>query len=275
MRIAALALLGTLLAPAVPAQQTETLADIRQDLSALFIEVQRLRTELSTTGGAGALVGGSVLDRVDTIEAELQRLTAKAEQLEFRIEQVVQDGTNRIGDLEFRLCELEPDCDIATLGDTPRLGGGTAPSPAGAPAPQPGTSPVPEGTQLAVGEEADFLAAQEALDAGDGARAAMLFAAFRETYPGSPLEPAALLAEGRALEATGDLREAARRYLSVYSDYPNANAAPEALWRLGASLGTLGKVAEACVTLAEVGQRYAGDVAVTEAQDTMAALGCQ
>ncbi|MDU8910418.1 tetratricopeptide repeat protein [Aestuariicoccus sp. MJ-SS9] len=274
MRFAAVLLSATLAAGSLPAQQAETLADIRQDLSVLYIEIQRLRTELSTTGASDVLLSGGTLDRINAIESELQRVTAKTEELEYRIEIVVQDGTNRIGDLEFRLCELEPACDIAALGDTPRLGGAEAPSAAPAD-PLPGDSPVPAGTELAVGEEADFMRAQEALNDGDGARAAELFAAFRQTYPGGPLEAAALLGEGRGLEAAGDTREAARRYLDAYANYPEADAAPEALWRLGVALGALGKVPEACVTLAEVGARYAGDVAVTEAQDSMAALNCQ
>ena len=107
--------LALALAGPLPAQQTETLADIRQDLSALYFEMQRLRTELSTTGGTGLTIGGNTLDRVNAIEAELQRLTSKTEEIEFRIGRVVEDGTNRIGDLEFRLCELEPGCDISSL----------------------------------------------------------------------------------------------------------------------------------------------------------------
>ena len=55
-----------------------------------------------------------MLERVQNIETELQRLTALSEELQFRVERVVQDGTNRVGDLEFRLVELEGG-DISTL----------------------------------------------------------------------------------------------------------------------------------------------------------------
>ena len=37
----------------------------------------------------------------------MQRLTSKSEELENRINRIVSDGTTRIGDLEFRLVELE------------------------------------------------------------------------------------------------------------------------------------------------------------------------
>ena len=119
------ALVLALTAPMAAAQdRAQTLADIRQELSVLFVEIQRLRGELNTTGGVqGSGGAGTVLTRVDAIEAELRRLTSLTEDLQIRIDRVVTDGTNRIGDLEFRLCELEADCDIGSLGDTPSLGG--------------------------------------------------------------------------------------------------------------------------------------------------------
>lgn len=268
MRFGAIILAFALGAGPLPAQQTETLADIRQDLTALFYEVQRLRTELSTTGATDVAVSGSTLDRVNAIEAELQRLTSQTEELQFRIGQVVADGSNRIGDLEFRLCELEPDCDIANLSGTPTLGGRTAP--ASVPAPQPTDS----GTELAVGEETDFARAQEALAAGDFQSAADQFAAFREAYPGGPLEAAALVGQGRALEGVGDARSAARVYLDAYSGYPDAAVASEALYRLGMTLAEIGSVPEACATLAEVSVRFPGAPEVADAQVARSSLGC-
>lgn len=258
------------------AQQMDTLADIRQDLSVLTVELRKLRAELNTTGGPTVVGGGTALDRINAIERELQRVTAKTEQLEYTIGLVVQDGTNRIGDLKFRLCELEPGCDIAALGRTDPLGGDAAPtitSPVAAP--PPATDAMPFVGELAVSEEADFRAALEALETGDYAGAEMLFAQFRETYPMGPLEPAALIGEGRALEALGDTREAARRYLDAYSNFPETSVAPEALWRLGVSLGVLGSIPEACVTLAEVGRRFPGAAAVSQAQSSRNELGCQ
>ena len=273
--------LALALAGPLPAQQTETLADIRQDLSALYFEMQRLRTELSTTGGTGLTIGGNTLDRVNAIEAELQRLTSKTEEIEFRIGRVVEDGTNRIGDLEFRLCELEPGCDISSLGDTPRLGGGDAPVAGGTtppPAPAPdstATDPLPSGgTELAVSEETDFRRAQVALASGDFQSAADQFAAFRQTYPGGPLDAAALVGQGTALEGAGDMRGAARAYLDAYSGYPQSEVAPQALFRLGRALGALGSVSEGCVTLAEVAVRFPGAAVVPEAEAARTELGC-
>ena len=102
-----------LLSPLPAIAQQETLADIRQQLTVLFVDVQRLRRELSTTGGLNAgTVGDTPLDRLNAIETELQRLTSNAEQLEFRISRITTEADNKIGDLNFRLCELEAGCDI-------------------------------------------------------------------------------------------------------------------------------------------------------------------
>jgi hypothetical protein len=95
-------------------------------LSVLYVELQRLGQELNTTGGAGGTgASGSMLQRMDALEAEIRRLAALTEELQIRVDSVVRDGTNRVGDLEFRLCELEADCDIASLGGNaePRRGG--------------------------------------------------------------------------------------------------------------------------------------------------------
>lgn len=249
----------------------ETLADLRQDMSVLYVELQRLKRELSTTGNTSlSLSGNTAMDRITSIEGELQRLTGKIEELEFRIDSIVKDGTNRLGDLEFRLVELEGG-DISQLGETSTLGGGTAPT-------GPAIALQPSGAagdaQLAVGEQADFDAATKALQEGDAARAAEQFALFTQNYPGSPLEGQARLKQGEAHEAAGDNREAARAYLEAYSRDPASDIAPDALFRLGRSLGRLGKTSEACVTLGEVSARYPAAAAAGQAQAEMATLSC-
>lgn len=267
-------LLAVLCAPAMAQDNSGTLADIRQELTLLYGQIRTLGQELNTTGApTGLQGGGTALDRVNAIESELQRLIAQTEEMQFRIDRIVQDGTNQIGDLEFRLCELEPNCDISKLGETPTLGGGALPVAPTAPPPQ---QPLPEsGPQLAIGEERDFQAAEEALAAGDFRSAAEQYAAFGTTYPGSPLGPAAELGRGEALEGLGDVREAARAYLAAFQADPTQGVAPDALYHLGNALGQLGKTAEACVTLGEVSLRFpqASD-AIEEAKNQMQSIGC-
>ena len=68
--VALVALVGMAgLVPGRLAAQTEqTLADIRQELTVLHVEIQRLKRELSTTAAPSVpLNGTSVLDRVSEI----------------------------------------------------------------------------------------------------------------------------------------------------------------------------------------------------------------
>ena len=70
--VLALIVLPALVLSAPARAQDETLADIRQELNVLYVDIQRLKRELSTTGGATGVTGGNtVLERVDLLEAEL------------------------------------------------------------------------------------------------------------------------------------------------------------------------------------------------------------
>ncbi len=271
-----LAVLVILAGPAAAQSRQETLADIRQQLSVLYVELQTLKRELSTTGaptiGTG---GGSVLDRMAAMEAELQRLTAKSEELENRIDRVVVDGTNRVGDLEFRLCELEAGCDVSALPAGTTLGGGTMPG-TGAGTTTGGTgAPAVGGESLAVEEQPEFDRAKAAFDAGDYAGAAGLFQSFTEKFTAGPLYAEAHYWRGEALARQGDHQGAARAFLDSFSGAPSGPVAPQALLSLGRSLGDLNQAVEACVTLAEVGVRFPRSPEAAGAMAARQSLGCQ
>ena len=109
---------------------------------------------------------------------------------------MIEDGTSRIGDLEFRLVELEGG-DVSGLSETTTLGGN-------ADVTEPEiieTKPV----ELAVGEEADFDTAQKALEEKRYEDAAEMFNRFGKTYPTSPLAAQEFLLRGKALEANEDI----------------------------------------------------------------------
>lgn len=272
-------LLALLPAAAFGQDRAQTLADIRAELSALSAEVAALRNELVTTGAASTgAAGGDALQRMDAIEAQLAQLTAKAEEIELRLNRVVTDGTNRIGDLEFRLCEQTEGCDVGALPTTPTLGGDTAAAaPAGdpvAPATDP-AAPAADAPEMAMQEQADFDRAKEVLGQGDFQAAADLFATYAQSYPGGPLTQEAQVLRGDALRQTGDTANAARSYLDAFSGLPSGGKAPEALLKLGQSLGELGQTPEACVTLTEVGTRFPGTVEAGTAATAMLGLGCQ
>jgi len=204
----------------------------------------------------------------------------------------VTDGTNRVGDLEFRICELEPSCDIGSIEPGDTLGGvapatsgqgtaGTAPATDMTGTTGSGTTGNETGVQMAAAEQADFDAAMATFEAGDYAAAATQFEQFTTNYPGSPMEEQAelkraeaLLKRGEALEQANDMTGAARAYLDTFSTAPDGPQAPQALFLLGRSLGALGQTNEACLTLGEVAQRFPQSPAVGQAASAMQNLGC-
>lgn len=262
--------------------RAQTLADIRSELAALAAEFNALKSELISTGAiSSGAAGGDALTRMDTIEAALARLTARTEEVELRLNRVVNDGTNRIGDIEYRLCEVTEGCNPANLGATSVLGGGSGGTSAPAVAPpvaSRGTGAATTGTggaELAVAEQQDFDRAKEVLGQGDFQGAAALFATYAQSYPGGPLIPEAHYLRGEALSRLGDTGNAARAYLDAFSAAPEGPFAPDALLKLGEGLGALGQVPEACVTLAEVGARFPGSMAATQSTVAMQGFGCQ
>jgi tol-pal system protein YbgF len=272
MRFVLAVCLTGLAGPALAQDRAQTLADIKAEIGTLSAEFNALKAELVTTGAVDSgAAGGDALQRLDAIEAALTRLTAKAEEVDLRLQKVVADGTNRIGDLEFRLCEQTKGCDPAALPETPVLGGGGAAPPVVA------DTPVPDSGvgELAVSEQADFDRAKGVLGQGDFRTAADLFQTFTQTYQGGPLTQEAHILRGDALGQLGDTANAARSYLEAFSGTPNGPLAGAALLKLGQALGTLGQMQEACVTLAEVGTRFPGSVEATNAQGAAQGLGCR
>jgi len=255
----------------VSAQDNSTLTDIRSELSLLYVEILSLKQLLDPTGlRAGTSMSDTTLERVSSIEQSLQTLTARTEELEFQIGRVVRDATNRIGDLEFRVCEVDTACDIGSLGETPTIGAAVAaPSTGGL-----GGLGRDETEQLAVSERNDFEAAQVALDEQRYQAAADLFEQFVDSYPGGPLGIQAQMGRGKALELLGEHREAARAYLAAFSLDNTGPQAPTALLQLGNMLAAFGQIDESCIMLSEVGRRFPLTEPAIEAAGTLVSLNC-
>ncbi len=269
-RLLVLAVLAGLPGMAGAQDRAATLADIQQQLTVLGTEMQSLRRELATTTSAmgGGVAGASALERLDEMEGELRKLTAKTEELEFRIQKVIEDGTNRIDDLQFRLTELEGG-DVGKLPKTPPLGG-EVPL-AAAPAAKKSTAP-----QLAVGEQADFDAAKKLAAEGAPADAFAALNQFVDTYPRSPLAAEAQLYRGDALVALGNTSQAGRAYLESYTlaEKKDPAVASQALYKLGTSLKSLGQTREACITLGQVPAHFPGTAAATAADKALQGMIC-
>lgn len=249
------------------------LAAIRSELAQLQGQMEALRFELLQTGTAQApatAATGPATLRLDRLEEALRQVTGRVEQMAFRIDQIVVDGTRRIGDLEFRLVELEGG-DVTTLPEPAPLGGATADTVVATAKADVTQSPQIE---LAVSEQSDFDAAMAALTQGDQFTAINLFGKFLADYPGGPLSAEAMFHLGEAQTGLGRSKEAARSYLDSFTVQPSGPYAARALTKVGLALGELGQVGEACRTLAEVLVRYPGDDALPMAQTGMAGFGC-
>ncbi len=267
--LAVLALSAGPAGPVAAQDRAATLADIQQQLTVLGTEMQSLRRELATTTSAmTSAATGSALERLDGMEAELRKLTARTEELEFRVQKVIEDGTNRVDDLQFRLTELEGG-DVGALPKTAPLGGEVplAAAPAAA---------KPAAPQLAVGEQADFDAAKKLATEGSPADAFAALNAFVETYPRSPLAPEAQLYRGDALVQLGNTSQAGRAYLESYTlaEKKNPAVASQALYKLGTTLKTLGQTREACITLGQVSAHFPGTGAATSAGKALQGMTC-
>ncbi|MFN6924572.1 MAG: tol-pal system protein YbgF [Tabrizicola sp.] len=256
--------------------RTQTLADIRAELAMLAAEFNALKAELVTTGAmTSGAAGGDALSRMDAIEATLARLTARAEEVELRVNRVVADGTNRIGDIEYRLCEVTPGCDPGNLGATPTLGGDTGAAVAAPAVVNPGVNTGTGGAELAVSEQADFDRAKEVLGQGDFRGAATLFETFAQSYPGGPLTQEAMFLRGEALSRLGETSAAARAYLDAYTANPTGTFAADSVLKLGEALGALGQIDAGCQTLAAVGIEFPGSIQASQASVAMQGLGCR
>ena len=261
--------------PAAAAPSGRTLADLRADLRAVGAELRALRAELNASGAEGfrAAGGDSAIDRMNAMEREITRLTGETERLKHRIDGVVRDGTNRIGDIEFRLCEMEDGCDLGAL-TTPTLGeadtgGGVLQPSLGGPAPAAPDAP------LTAQEQADLGHAREAMQAGDFTRAAELFGRFAETHAGSPAAAEALFLKGAALDSANDPKGAAAAWLQAFAAEPAGPRAPDTLLGLSRVSVAGRPPSEGCVYLAELTTRFPDTPQAEEAARRMVSAGCE
>lgn len=255
----------------VAQDNAETLADIRQELVFLNTEIQNLNRELSTTGGATSPTGaGNTLQRVDALEQELRRITGVVENLQFRIGNIVKDANNRLGDMQFRIIELEGG-DVTNIPDIEIL---DAPSGDNDSTVDTGNNAQGSDVELAASEQGDFDRSVAAIEAGSFVDGLNMIDQFLLAYPGGPLTGQAHYWRAESLAGQGDWRNAARAFLESFSGSPKGVKSSRSLYRLGVSLAQLGQTEDACATLKEVEFRYPTDVVVSEANNEMTALGC-
>lgn len=250
-----------------------TLADLRTELADLRGQLQQLRAELMASGAAGfqAAGGASAIDRMNAMEAQLMGLTNQAEQLQNRVNRITGDSDRRLSDLEFRICEMDPACDLSAL-TVPSAPVGVSPELApSAPAPEVAGEEAPASTAA---EQADFDAARAVMDSGDHDRAAQMFAAVAETHAGGPLTAEALFLRGQALDLAGHPREAAAAWLEGFAADPDGTHAGESLLGIARVIEGQGDTTAACLYLTEIPARFPGSAQAAEAEQRVTRLGC-
>ncbi len=235
--------------------QNMTLEDIRADITILSQQLEDLRAELSTTGSTNltAREAASARVQIDGISADLRAALGRVQALEIKVQKVIDDGTLRIGDIEFRLTELEGG-DVSVSPPTVPLGGSVSQN------------------EVITPERQAFNDAKKTLENGDAAAAAQKLTTFLADFPDGPLTSEARFLQGEALAKEGDYQNAARSYLSGFSGAPEGAFAPRSLYGLSLSLFKLGQGEQACLTLAEIQIRYA-DIDAALARDIIGQRG--
>jgi tol-pal system protein YbgF len=223
--------------------------DLQYRLGVIDAELADIRARLtgvpSTGGGVAATgVGGDAMVRLARLEAEIQRLTGKLEQMAFEQRQIAEDAARRFGDIEFRLTELEGG-DISALAPVAPLGGGGSVG-----------TVVAAGPEVSISERNELDRAIKDVEKGRFDQGEDRLHKFLTSYPGSPLKGEALYWLGESQFVRGAFQNAARSYLDGYNFNRTSDSAPRNLYRLGVTLGRLGQISEACLTLHEVRKQF-------------------
>ena len=210
-----------------------------------------------------------ILSRLDAIEGQLQRLTARSE-----------ENANSIAQLNTRLAALE----VTTGAATTEAAGPTAPSanlsamtggasqaavskPSAKPAPKPAepTGPSPErlaAVQAITKPQTDDPGDDEysygfrLWDAGFFPEARQQLTLFLEKYPSHSMATYGRNLLGRAYLDDGMPREAAPWFLKNYQSDKGGRRAGDSLLYLSETMIALGDTNRACIALAEFGETY-------------------
>lgn len=269
-----------LLLPA-SAQTVPNIADLRADLDGLTAQLQSLRASLRVSGAIGyATAGGTTAIRqMDEMEAGLRKLTGEIEEARHQIETSLQSSADKLADLEFRLCQLEENCDLGDL-LTPSQSGFSVAGEQSVSI----TLDMNDASDMPVvsvpmqnaseQERSDFEEAQALVQAGDHAAAARAFGRVARLHSGGPLFTEARFREGQELQATGDNRGASRAWTDVFAADPEGARAPEALFGVASILAQGDQTRPACLFFTEVTVRYPTHPLAEEATAELEALSC-
>ncbi|MFM7346434.1 MAG: tol-pal system protein YbgF [Tagaea sp.] len=229
--------------------------------------------------------------RLAQLEGQMRDLTGKLEEALFRANQIQQRLDRLVGDVDFRLGQLErggapasaapqgpapaPEPPTGAAVQAPRAGANVAPGESrlvlvpgqppqapqqaqagGAPAAAASQVALPAGPPEVQYEFAYGLYQQAVQDRGDFARAESALRQFVNAHGQHRNAGDAQYWLGETFYARRDWNAAAREFAAQFRTYPQHAKAPDSLLRLGQSLGQLNRRTDACGTLAELDRRY-------------------
>jgi TolA-binding protein/Skp family chaperone for outer membrane proteins len=195
---------------------SEQISEIRLELSENKASIVKDAIEASENIVASGIKksAGSVLFRLDAIEEEIRNLTGIIEELQFYTKNIALDATNRIGDIEFRLTELEGG-DLSLLGNSRIIGGNKETSNANA--------------ELAITEKSSYDTALELLNDDKFELAIIEFDKLINAFPNGPLTVAAHYSKGDAFFGMNSWVKAIDSYLESFKLEPTSKYAENAI----------------------------------------------
>lgn len=248
------------------AQSPEVLAAVRSELSALQLELQDLRAELTAPAETGveAPLGAEVtppivlLERLDALEAELRTLTGRVERQGFEVNQ-------RLTAAEARLVAL-----AGVLQDKDGQGPLEIT--------QPEEDPFPKRdnleTQLTAQERTDFDRIEAAFTATEFEEAIRRADQFITAYPGGPMTLDVMLRKAQGYQLVEQWENAAQAFLDLFNESGSDDIGSRALMGLAETFETLNRGEDACRSYLQVGQLYPSSAAVVPADQALKRLNC-
>jgi len=238
-------------------------------------------------GAGGAPSGGFVEQtevRLSALESQMRELTGRLEETLNRVVQVQQRLDKLVGDVDFRLLQLEKGAAPPAAAEAAPPG---APAAAAAPAqpvlrpgeqrlvlvpgqppaaPQAAAAPpvaaaaapvtLPAGPPETQYEFAYGLYQQAVQDRGDFGRAEQALRGFVSANGAHRLAGDAQYWLGETFYARRDWPNASAAFADQFRRFPQNAKAPDSLLRLGQSLGQMNRKNDACGTLGELDRRY-------------------
>ena len=248
--------------------QDRTLSDIRAELPTLFGEIKSLELELRTSKIENLIIKGEHLDRINSIEKELISIISQVENLQYRIERIVRDGTNHISDIRFRLCDIEFDCNIENFSQGNTLG-----------KPEVRLKETSINPEIFKGvpalERNELYLIESLLRAGNSTGVVEQLEVFLDTYTNGKIRMEIMFLLGKALMVKEQWSKAAKTYLDIYSSFSKVPRTGEALYFLSVSFVELNQFERACLMLTELRIQYPDSDFTDDASQKAMELNCQ